>query len=226
MDDNDSLNKPFSELSRFLKEHRIKVKKEPSPGKAAATAPTPEDDEHLLSEAMEGVRTIRQGEKRIKVKRPAPVAGPPRESEEEKLLQEVLADSNTINVTNLPEYMEGYVEGINPLIMEKLRKGEFSVQQVIDLHGLSIEGARETFEYFLSNAVKKGFRCVKVIHGRGLRSKRDPTIKDYLKTWILRAMHRKWVTAFSNATMSDGGPGATYILLRSKPEKKRIRIVG
>ena len=226
MDDNDSLNKPFSELSQFLKDHRINVKKDASPVPIRETVCAPEDDEHLLNEAMEGVRTIRQGEKRVKAKRPAPVVGPSRESEEEKLLQEVLTDHNTINVTNLPEYMEGYVEGINPLIMEKLRKGEFSVQQVIDLHGLSIEGARETFEYFLSNAVKKGLRCVKVIHGRGLRSKRDPTIKDYLKTWILRAMHRKWVTAFSNATMSDGGPGATYILLRSKPEKKRIRIVG
>jgi DNA-nicking Smr family endonuclease len=226
MDDNDSINKPFSELSQFLKQHRITVKKDTSPAPARKTAAAPEDDEHLLSEAMEGVRTIRQGERRIQVIRPAPVAGPPRESEEEKLLKEVLADHNTINVTNLPEYMEGYVEGINPLIMEKLRKGEFSVQQVIDLHGLSIESARETFEYFLSSAVKKGLRCVKVIHGRGLRSRRDPTIKDYLKTWILRAMHRKWVTAFSNATMSDGGPGATYILLRTKPEKKRIRIVG
>lgn len=226
MDDNDSINKPFSELSRFLKEHRITVKKEASPAPARKTAAAPEDEEHLLSEAMEGVRTIRRGDNRIRAKRPAPVAAPRRENEEEKLLQEVLTDHNTINVTNLPEYMEGYVEGINPLIMEKLRNGEFSVQQVIDLHGLSIEGARETFEYFLSSAVKKGLRCVKVIHGRGLRSKRDPTIKDYLKTWILRAMHRKWVTAFSNATMSDGGPGATYILLRTKPEKKRIRIVG
>lgn len=226
MDENDSINKPFSELSRFLKEHRIKVKKDGSPEPAREAAAAPEDDAQLLSDAMQGVQTIRRGGNRIEAKRPTPVAGPPRENEEEKLLQEALMDHNTINVTNLPEYMEGYIEGINPLIMEKLRKGEFSVQQVIDLHGLSIEGARETFEYFLGTAVKKGLRCVKVIHGRGLRSRRDPTIKDYLKTWILRAMHRKWVTAFSNATMSDGGPGATYILLRTKPEKKRIRIVG
>lgn len=225
MDDNDSINKPFSGLSHFLEEHRIKLRKEPSPAQTKKTAAA-EDDEHLLSEAMEGVRTIPQGEKRVRAKKEAFVAARPRENEEEKLLQEVLADHSVINVTNLPEYMEGYVEGINPLIMEKLRKGEFSVQQVIDLHGLSMESARETFEYFLSGAVKKGLRCVKIIHGRGLKSKRTPIIKDYLKTWIVRAMHRKWVTAFSNATMADGGPGATYILLRSKPEKKRIHIIG
>ncbi|MDD3845399.1 MAG: Smr/MutS family protein [Syntrophorhabdaceae bacterium] len=226
MDDNDPINKPFSELSRFLKEHRIKVKKEPTASRTKEAAPAPQEEERLLSEAMEGVRTIRRGERKIRAKKHAPVMAPSRENEEERLLREVLADHSVINVTNLPEYMEGCVEGINPLIMEKLRKGEFSVQQVIDLHGLSIESARETFEYFLSDAVRKGLRCVKVIHGRGLRSKRDPIIKDYLKTWIVRAMHRKWVTAFSNATMAEGGPGATCILLRSKPEKKRIHIIG
>lgn len=225
MEDNDSINKPFSELSRFLKENRITLKKEPSPAQTKETV-TAEDDEHLLTEAMEGVRTIPPGEKRIRAKKEAHIASHPRESEEEKLLQEVLADHSVINVTNLPEYMEGYVEGINPLIMEKLRKGEFSVQEVIDLHGLSIESARETFEYFLSDAVKKGLRCVKVIHGRGLKSKRTPIIRDYVKTWIVRAMHRKWVTAFSNATMAEGGPGATCILLRSKPMKKRMHIIG
>lgn len=225
MEDNDSINKPFSELSRFLKENRITLKKEPSRAQAKETV-TAEDDEHLLTEAMEGVRTIPPGEKRIRARKEAYIASHPRESEEEKLLQEVLADHSVINVTNLPEYMEGYVEGINPLIMEKLRNGEFSVQEVIDLHGLSIESARETFEYFLSDAVKKGLKCVKVIHGRGLKSRRTPIIKDYVKTWIVRAMHRKWVTAFSNATMAEGGPGATCILLRSKPVKKRIRIIG
>lgn len=225
MEDNDSINKPFSELSRFLKENRITLKKEPSPAQAEETVAA-QDDEHLLTEAMEGVRTIPSGEKRIRAKKETFIARHPRESEEEKLLQEVLADHSVINVTNLPEYMEGYVEGINPLIMEKLRNGEFSVQEVIDLHGLSIESARETFEYFLSDAIRKGLKCVKIIHGRGLKSRRTPIIKDYVKTWIVRAMHRKWVTAFSNATMAEGGPGATCILLRSKPVKKRIRIIG
>ncbi len=225
MDENEHINKPFTGLSGFLKEHRIELKKEDLQ-KDEQRAVAVEDDERLLRKAMEGVRAIKAGEKRITGKKEGHTAVRRRGEDAEKLLQEALADHSVINVTNLPEYMEGYVEGINPLIMEKLRKGEFSVQQVMDLHGLSIEGARESFEYFLGDAVKKGLKCVKVIHGRGLRSKRDPTIKDYLKTWIVRAMHRKWVIAFSNAVMQDGGPGATYILLKTRPEKKRIRIIG
>jgi len=223
METDDSTNKPFSGLTSFLEENKIELRKDPAlPKKQKPT----EDDEHLLDEAMKNVRAIRQKSNRIRLKKDIrPLSHNP-ENAEDMLLQTIRADSKTINVTNMPEYMEGYQEGINPLIMEKLRNGDFAVQQVIDLHGLSIESARETFEYFLSEAIRHGLKCVKVIHGRGLKSKRDPTIKDYLKTWIVRAMHRKWVTAFSNAVMRDGGPGATYILLRNKPEKKRITIIG
>lgn len=226
MDDIDPTNKPFAGLSRFLEENRIKIKKDQTRKEMKEEEDAGENDEKLLREAMKGVQTITRCEKRISGRKDGKVVIHPIKNDDERLLMEALSDDSVINVTNLPEYMEGYVEGINPLVMEKLRKGEFSVQQVIDLHGLSIESARETFEYFLGTAVKKGHKCIKVIHGRGLRSKREPIIKDYLKTWIVRAMHRKWVTAFSNATMPDGGPGATYILLRNKPEKKRIRIIG
>jgi DNA-nicking Smr family endonuclease len=79
---------------------------------------------------------------------------------------------------------------------------------------------------FIKGAVREGLRCVKIIHGRGLKSKNMPVLKEHLKTWIIKAMHRKWVIAFSNALMNDGGPGATYILLKKNPIKKRIHIIG
>ncbi len=224
MDGNDSINRPFAGLPAFLKEKRIRLDREQP---VLKREPAADDEERLLAQAMEGVRTMRKRGNRVRAKtQPAVIPHPGKESEEDTLLKGIFADGNTINVTNLPEYMEGYAEGVSPFIMEKLRSGEFSVQQVVDLHGLSIESARETFEFFLSEAIKKNLKCIKVIHGRGLRSKRGPVIKDYLKTWIVRAMHRKWVIAFSNAVMPDGGPGATYILLRNKPEKKRITIIG
>lgn len=222
METDDSTNKPFSGLIAFIERNQIKLKDDFAPHKKQKSS---EDDDHLLVEAMKDVRAIPQKKNRIRFKNEIRPAGQS-QTAEEILSQAILADSKTINVSNMPEYMEGYQEGISPLVMDKLRNGEFAVQQVIDLHGLSIESARETFEYFLSEAIRRGLKCVKVIHGRGLKSKRDPIIKDYLKTWIVRAMHRKWVTAFSNAVMRDGGPGATYILLRNKPEKKRITIIG
>jgi DNA-nicking Smr family endonuclease len=224
MDGSDSINRPFANLPAFVKEKQIRLDKDPP---ICIPDPAQDDDEHLFSEAMEGVRTISRRGNRIRAKiLPGIISQPCKETEEDRLLQSVFTDGNLINVTNLPEYMEGYAEGVSPLVMEKLRNGEFSVQQVVDLHGLSIESARETFEYFLGEAIRNNLKCIKVIHGRGLKSKREPIIRDHLKTWIVRAMHRKWITAFSNAIMPDGGPGATYILLRNKPDKKRIKIIG
>jgi DNA-nicking Smr family endonuclease len=68
--------------------------------------------------------------------------------------------------------------------------------------------------------------CVAVIHGRGLKSRSGPVLKEKLKEWIVRAMHRKWVVAFSSSKMSAGGPGATIMLLRARAHKKRIHIIG
>ena len=141
-------------------------------------------------------------------------------------MEEILEEEHSLNVVNLPEYMEGYVDDLNPLVMEKLRNGEFSVQMVLDLHGLSADDAHDTFRTFIHDAVQSQVCCVRVIHGRGLKSKSGPVLKEKLKEWIVRAMHRKWVVAFASSKMSDGGPGATTILLRARAQKKKLHIIG
>jgi DNA-nicking Smr family endonuclease len=110
--------------------------------------------------------------------------------------------------------------------LDKLKNSEFSIQKTLDLHGFSLEDAQKTFEEFITDSIKNGLNCVKVVHGRGLKSRNVPVLKDNLKSWIIRAINRKWVTAFSSARMCDGGPGATCILLNKKPVKKRIHILG
>ena len=147
-------------------------------------------------------------------------------SDTAKLLKDAIDDLHSFPVTNLPEYMEGHVEGINPLTMEKLRNGEFSVQKTLDLHGYIVPDAYLLFHDFLKEAILSGLNCVKVIHGRGLKSKDGPVLKEKLKEWIVKAMHRKWIVAFSSSRMCEGGPGATNILLRRRPEKRKMRITG
>ncbi|HOP86773.1 MAG TPA: Smr/MutS family protein [Syntrophorhabdaceae bacterium] len=144
---------------------------------------------------------------------------------EEVTMDELLSRNGFLNVINLPEYMEGYVENINPIVMEKLRNGEFSIQDTLDLHGYRKEDARILFENFIQAAIKNKLNCVKIIHGRGLKSKGTPVLKDNLVKWLIKAMNRKWVAAFASCRMCDGGPGATYILLKKRPEKKKISII-
>jgi len=216
-------NTPFADLPQFVKTHNIHLRNVPE----TTTSPDTHDDEHIFSEAMEGVKTIRIRKERIMKKHDTEVfRHVQKDNDPQKLLEEAIKGTLRLNVTNLPEFMEGFVEGINPVTLEKLKKGEFSVQKTLDLHGCSIDNADALFQLFIKEAVREGLKCVKGIHGRGLKSKSTPVLKEHLKTWIIKAMHRKWIIAFSNALMNDGGPGATYILLKKNPLKKRIHIIG
>lgn len=182
-----------------------------------------------FTEAMKDVRPFAPAVRQIRQKPAKQATLYDRKSKhlnEKLLLAATLHDDNSFTVSNLPEYMEGFVDGMNPLVMERLRHGEFSIQKSIDLHGYSIEHGHDLFTFFLEEAIQDGLRCIKVIHGRGLKSRGEPVLKESLKTWIIRAMNRKWVLAFCSTVMRDGGPGATYILLRTKPEKKHIHVIG
>jgi DNA-nicking Smr family endonuclease len=204
----------LSNLPEFVKDKKIPLKE------------SPHDERFVYAEAMEGVQQISHD--KALVRRPALTKNRciTMTEDPQHLLEEAVRDKRKLNVTNMPEYMEGYAEGINPVTLDKLKNSVFSIQKTLDLHGLSLEDAQKTFEEFITDSIKNGFNCVKVVHGRGLKSRNVPVLKENLKSWIIRAINRKWVTAFSSARMCDGGPGATYILLNKNPVKKRIHILG
>jgi DNA-nicking Smr family endonuclease len=221
MENEDSIYRLLGDLSAFVKERRIPLSKDPSQGRSQEPA-----DEHLaFDEAMRDIQKIEQDKKRVAHIR-AKQRAMTEEHAEERILAEALSEEYRLDVANLPEYMEGCVEGTNPVTMEKLRGSEYSVQKVLDLHGFRVDEAYEMFQVFIKDAVRSNIRCVKIIHGRGLKSKQEPVLKGRLKEWILRAMHRKWVIAFASSNMRDGGPGATNILLRQQPKKQRLNIIG
>jgi DNA-nicking Smr family endonuclease len=204
----------LSNLPEFVKDKKIPLKE------------APQDERFVYAEAMEGVQQISHDKALIRRPAPTKIRCTTTIEDPQQLLEEAVRDKRKLNVTNMPEYMEGYAEGINPVTLEKLKNSEFSIQKTLDLHGFSLEDAQKTFEEFITDSIKNGLNCVKVVHGRGLKSRNVPVLKDNLKSWIIRAINRKWVTAFSSARMCDGGPGATCILLNKNPVKKRIHILG
>lgn len=204
----------LSKLPDFVKDKKISLKD------------SPRDEKVLYAEAMEGVQKISHNKTLIRRPSIVKVHCAAAENDPRHLLEKAMADKRKLNVANMPEYMEGYAEGTNPVTLDKLKNGDFSIQKMLDLHGLSIDDAKVYFEEFIADSIKTGLNCVKVVHGRGLKSRSVPVLKENLKAWIIRAINRKWVIAFSSARMCDGGPGATYILLKKKPAKKRIFIIG
>jgi DNA-nicking Smr family endonuclease len=90
----------------------------------------------------------------------------------------------------------------------------------LDLHGLTVSYARETFDEFLLECRRRHVRCARIIHGKGYRSEnRQPVLKQKVNYWLRL---REEVLAFCSATRRDGGTGVVYVLLRN-PRKSRKR---
>ena len=125
-----------------------------------------------------------------------------------------------IKVWLTSEYIEGRAPGVSKKLLRELREGKFSVQRTLNLRGLFVEEARLAFEEFMKEAILNGDKCVLIIHGRGLASKGEPVLKKKVKEWLERGPFRKYVLAYCSARPCDGGMGATYVLLSSKPRKR------
>jgi len=125
-----------------------------------------------------------------------------------------------VKVQLTSEYIEGLTPGVNKKILEKLRRGEFAIQATLNIRGLSAVEAKIALEDFFYDVILKGLKCVLIVHGRGLCSKKDPVLKNLVKSWLERGPYRRYILCFCSARPCDGGPGATYVLLSSKPLKK------
>ena len=138
-------------------------------------------------------------------------------------LKDLINKGTGFVVANTPEYHEGCGGDTHPEVMRRLHRGDFSVQDYIDLHGLNVAEAQKAFAEFMHHNINAGKRVVLVIHGRGLSSPREPVLKTSVHRWLSSGYWCKWVMAFSSARWCDGGAGSTYVLLRQRPASKQIR---
>ncbi len=100
---------------------------------------------------------------------------------------------------------------IQATVLRRLRRGEYRVQREIDLHGLTVAEAKQVLRSFLIRALEEHVRCVRIIHGKGLRSgHRGPVLKSAVSAVLRRTGA---VLAFVSARPVDGGTGALYVLL-------------
>ncbi|CAB3768208.1 Smr/MutS family protein [Paraburkholderia solisilvae] len=102
--------------------------------------------------------------------------------------------------------------GINQEVVRKLRRGAWIVQAQLDLHGMRREEAREALAEFIRESSKRGLRCLRVIHGKGLGSVgKEPVLKGKVRAWLVQ---KEEVIAFCQARPHDGGAGAVLVLLQ------------
>lgn len=176
-------------------------------------------EEACFMEAMRDVAPLSEDRGRVttRPKRDLRPPYPPGQGDLEVLahLSELVSGVADMDITFSDEYMEGAMQGIDRKLMEKLRKGEFPVQDYVDLHGLTREEAELSIRNFLMDSYRHGLRCVLLVHGRGLNSEDHiPVLKRRVPVWLSRSPVKKFILAFSTARPYDGGTGAIYVLLR------------
>ncbi|HIE90966.1 MAG TPA: DNA mismatch repair protein MutS [Methylophilaceae bacterium] len=147
------------------------------------------------------------------VKKPQPI---PKQSQQDEY--QALVDSLSDHYIPTHELETGeellYLrDGHSPAILSKLRRGYWVVQKHIDLHGLVSDEARAHVSEFISVCKKRGVRCVRIVHGKGLGSRnKEPILKNKVRGWL---MQKDEVIAYAQAKQEDGGSGAVIVLLKT-----------
>jgi DNA-nicking Smr family endonuclease len=183
-----------------------------------------EDPDLLFRSAMAGVEPLcREGRRRIPP--PTRAGKPPRFLEDENSevfshLVALVSGEAPFDLWYSDEYVDGAVVGLSPKVVKKLKRGDFSYQDYIDLHGCKREEGRERVSRFVKRSFARKLRCILIVSGRGLNSReRRPVLKEELVHWLTHAPLRRMVLAFASARSYDGGAGAFYVLLRRNEEK-------
>lgn len=168
------------------------------------------NDSDLFRKTMSDVRPLKP-DNRLQLARAKPQATPLQLLlDEESVLDELLLGNDQPEEHETGEELLFIRPGYPPRLLRRLRRGEFSTADSIDLHHMTEQTAREVLLQFLAHANRRRFGCVRVVHGKGLRSKGQPKLK--LMTNAVLRKHPA-VLAFASCRPVDGGTGAVNILL-------------
>ena len=211
------LVRDFKDLKLVKRELEARARQEQALQAARlAAAVKARSDKELFSRAIGPVLALpakhRPGHKvNLQRARPAPIAEQ-HQRDELAVMQEALSDEFDVEtLLDTDESLSFRRPGMGPDVVRKLRRGNWSIQRHLDLHGFRREDARNVLGAFLREASKAGLRCVRVVHGKGLGSPgKTPVLKGRVQSWLIQ---KQEVLAFVQARPAEGGAGALVVLL-------------
>ncbi|NII53454.1 Smr/MutS family protein [Luteibacter sp. SG786] len=170
-----------------------------------------DDDSRLFREAIGDVRLMRPAE--ILPAKPRPAPHPHMRDADEAAVpaDSLLFDYDPADL-EVGEELSYLRDGYPPKVLKQLKRGQFSIQADVDLHQMNAAAAQLTIAEFLAECRHDGIRCVRIIHGKGLRSKAGGPVLKGLTDRLLR--RRDDVVAFASARPMQGGTGAVVVLLK------------
>jgi DNA-nicking Smr family endonuclease len=179
--------------------------------KPGAPAPIHDDDSRLFREAIGDVRPLDPVQPPPATVKPEPYPHM-LEADEAAVPSELLDMAFDPAVLEIGEELSYLRDGYPPKLLRQLKRGQFSVQDDIDLHQMNAAAAQASIVMFLAEAKQQGLRCVRIVHGKGLRSRSAGPVLKALTDRMLR--RRDDVIAFSSARPAMGGTGAVVVLLK------------
>ncbi|HWU78222.1 MAG TPA: Smr/MutS family protein [Rhodanobacter sp.] len=180
--------------------------------KRRTPSPISDEDRRLFREAIGDVQRIQPAPAAPAAKKPAPYPHM-LEADEAAVPGELLDlafDPATLEIGEELSYLR---DGYPPRLLRQLKRGQYSVQDDIDLHQMNAAAAQASIIAFLAEARRDGYRCVRIVHGKGLRSRASGPVLKRLTDRMLR--RRDDVIAFASARPAQGGTGAVVVLLKT-----------
>ena len=177
-----------------------------------------EDDLALFREAVADVRPLATPP-RVNDRPPPPrPTARQRALDDARVVERLLDPPSEIDLVETGEELLFLRPGLQKKTLRKLRRGQFSVQDSIDLHHMNLDAARTSVLAFIEDALRAGASCVRIVHGKGLRSRKGPRLKGMVDHVLRR---HPAVMAFASCRPVDGGTGAVTVLLRRKALPRR-----
>ncbi|STZ08707.1 Probable DNA endonuclease SmrA [Moraxella caprae] len=174
-----------------------------------------DDDKVLFMQAMSGVRPLKH-EKSVNHAQKTDPKDPTalfRRANAEGTDEPTQASLSDMQALLNPVAGEAFLSYKHPTlqnkVFEQLRQGKLRWYDAVDLHGSSIDEARDAVQTIITNAVKHGETVVKIVHGKGT----DAIIKTCVNGWLRQISD---VMAFVSAPAGDGGNGAVLVLIKKK----------
>lgn len=168
------------------------------------------DDDDFLA-AVRDARPLKQD--RIAPPRPRRKPIPEQRLRDERaVVRDLLSDEYDPSEIETGEELLFARPGLQHGVLRKFRRGHFVIEAELDLHGRVVNDARELVATFVRDAQRRGLRCVRIVHGKGLSSAgKLPVLKGKVNSWLRQ---KDAVLAFCSARHYDGGTGAVYVLLK------------
>ena len=168
-------------------------------------------DQNLFKHAMDDVTPLSKGKKLTNKPKPNKLkARAPQEDE----ISSNLHPNDFLEPIDGDAYLSHKHSSLSERLFKQLKRGQMTIEDELDLHGLTIDQSSVQVSEFLSVCRENQTRVARIIHGKGnivLSSKAK--LKTQLNAWLAS---QDFVLAFCSCLPKHGGTGAIYVLLRKQ----------